>query len=303
MVDFAGYHMPVKYPLGGLKEHLHCRASCGLFDVSHMGQVRVTGRDAARFLERVTVVDTQSLAPGQASLSLIMLESGGIKDDCIITKVADDDFYVVLNAGCKETDLAHWDSNKPADMDVGISYSEANSLVAIQGPKSQLLLERVLGLSANALQSMPFMTASLDHRFDGANLIVSRCGYTGEDGFEVSVPNANAENFMEALLEPTNDDDGKAIAECVGLGARDSLRLEAGLCLYGHDISEDVSPVEGMLLWTISKRRREEGGFLGYETVKRHIDEGVSRKRCGFVVEGKLPVREGAELWTKDLST
>ena len=303
MVDFAGYHMPVKYPLGGLKEHLHCRASCGLFDVSHMGQVRVTGRDAARFLERVTVVDTQSLAPGQASLSLIMLESGGIKDDCIITKVADDDFYVVLNAGCKETDLAHWDANKPTDMDVGISYSEANSLVAIQGPKSQLLLERVLGLSANALQSMPFMTASLDHRFDGANLIVSRCGYTGEDGFEVSVPNANAENFMEALLEPTNDDDGKAIAECVGLGARDSLRLEAGLCLYGHDISEDVSPVEGMLLWTISKRRREEGGFLGYETVKRHIDEGVSRKRCGFVVEGKLPVREGAELWTKDLST
>ena len=263
----------------------------------------MTGRDAARFLERVTVVDTQSLAPGQASLSLIMLESGGIKDDCIITKVADDDFYVVLNAGCKETDLAHWDANKPADMDVGISYSEANSLVAIQGPKSQLLLERVLGLSANALQSMPFMTASLDHRFDGANLIVSRCGYTGEDGFEVSVPNANAENFMEALLEPTNDDDGKAIAECVGLGARDSLRLEAGLCLYGHDISEDVSPVEGMLLWTISKRRREEGGFLGYETVKRHIDEGVSRKRCGFVVEGKLPVREGAELWTKDLST
>ena len=232
-----------------------------------------------------------------------MLESGGIKDDCIITKVADDDFYVVLNAGCKETDLAHWDAHKSADMDVGINYSEANSLVAIQGPKSQFLLERVLGLSTDALQSMPFMTANMDHRFDGGKLIVSRCGYTGEDGFEVSVPNANAEHFMEALLEPTANLDGKAIAECVGLGARDSLRLEAGLCLYGHDISEDVSPVEGMLLWTISKRRREEGGFLGYETVKRHIDEGVSRKRCGFVVEGKLPVREGAEVWTKDLST
>ena len=153
------------------------------------------------------------------------------------------------------------------------------------------------------MQSMPFMTANMDHRFDGAKMIVSRCGYTGEDGFEVSVPNANAEHFMEALLEPTANLDGKGVAECVGLGARDSLRLEAGLCLYGHDISEDVSPVEGMLLWTISKRRREEGGFLGYETVKRHIDEGVSRKRCGFVVEGKLPVREGAEVWTKDLTT
>lgn len=134
MVDFAGYSMPVKYPLGGLKEHLHCRASCGLFDVSHMGQVRVLGRDAARFLEKVTVVDTQTLAPGQATLSLIMLESGGIKDDCIITKVSEDEFYVVLNAGCKETDLQHWYSNKPNDMDVGIKYSEDNSLVAIQGP-------------------------------------------------------------------------------------------------------------------------------------------------------------------------
>lgn len=213
-----------------------------------------------------------------------MLESGGIKDDCIVTKVADDDFYVVLNAGCKETDLAHWNAHKPADMDVGIHYSEENSLVAIQGPKSQELLERVLNLSPNAMTSMPFMTANFDHKFDGGNIIVSRCGYTGEDGFEVSVPNANAESFMEALLEPSDNNTGKAIAECVGLGARDSLRLEAGLCLYGHDISEDVSPVEGMLLWTISQRRRAEGGFLGYETVKRHIDEGVSRKRCGFVV-------------------
>ena len=129
---------------------------------------------------------------------------------------------------------------------------------------------------------------------------MSRCGYTGEDGFEISVPNGVIESFMEALLEQ-NGENGESIAECVGLGARDSLRLEAGLCLYGHDISEEVSPIEGMLLWTISKRRREEGGFLGYDVVKRHIDEGVDRKRCGFIVpEGKLPAREGAELWTKD---
>lgn len=201
MVDFAGYSMPVKYPLGGLKEHLYTRSSVGLFDVSHMGQVRVKGRDASRFLEKVTVVDTQLLAPGQASLSLIMLESGGIKDDCIITKVADDDFYVVLNAGCKETDLAHWAEYKSADMDVGIHYAEDNSLVAIQGPKSQELLEKVLYYDKGDLSKMPFMSASLDHRFDGGSLIVSRCGYTGEDGFEVSVPNSRAENFMEALLE------------------------------------------------------------------------------------------------------
>ena len=165
-----------------------------------------------------------------------------------------------------------------------------------------MLVERTLGLGAGSMNSVPFMSADFNHKFDGANIIVSRCGYTGEDGFEVSVPNENIEHFMEALLEPTDEHEGKAIAECIGLGARDSLRLEAGLCLYGHDISEETSPVEGMLLWTISKRRREQGGFLGYDTVKKHIDEGVSRKRCGFIVEGKLPPREGAELWTKDLS-
>ena len=232
-----------------------------------------------------------------------MLETGGIKDDCIVTKIADDDYYVVLNAGCKETDLAHWDAHKPADMDVGIDYSEANSLIAIQGPKSQQVLERALFLNKGDLTTMPFMTANFNHKYDGGDIIVSRCGYTGEDGFEVSVPNGNAESFLDALMEQFCDDEGKAIAELVGLGARDSLRLEAGLCLYGHDISEDVSPIEGMLAWTISKRRKEEGGFLGYDTVKKHIDEGVSRKRCGFVVDHKLPVREGATLWTPDLKT
>ena len=150
------------------------------------------------------------------------------------------------------------------------------------------------------LGSMPFMTCTTDLKFDGGNLIFSRCGYTGEDGFEVSVPNDKVENFMESLIE-YNDIDGKSIAECAGLGARDSLRLEAGLCLYGHDISESVSPIEAMLAWTISKRRREEGGFLGHAKVKQHLEEGVSRKRCGFFVQGKLPPREGAELWDSKL--
>jgi len=238
-----------------------------------------------------------------ACLSLLMLETGGIKDDCIITKVKENDFYVVLNAGCKMTDMAHMADYRIPEMDAGVFYSEASSLIAIQGPKSQFLLERVLNLTRNSFSSMPFMSASFDNVFDGSKIIVSRVGYTGEDGFEVSVPNGKAEHFMEALMEPTSEHDGTPIAECVGLGARDSLRLEAGLCLYGHDIDEKVSPIEGMLQWTISKRRQAEGGFLGYDTVKKHIDEGVARKRCGFVVEGKLPVREGAEIWTKDLTT
>lgn len=165
------------------------------------------------------------------------------------------------------------------------------------------MLEMVLSLKRGALNPMPFMTANFNHRYDGVPIIVSRCGYTGEDGFEVSVPNDKIEHFMEALMEPNNESDGTPIGQMIGLGARDSLRLEAGLCLYGHDINENVSPIEGMLQWTISKRRQDEGGFLGYSTVKKHIDEGVARKRCGFVVEGKLPAREGAELWTKDLST
>lgn len=143
------------------------------------------------------------------------------------------------------------------------------------------------------------MQITTDLKFDGKPIFVSRCGYTGEDGFEVSVPNDSIEHFMESLLDKQRDD-GEPYAKCVGLAARDSLRLEAGLCLYGHDLSEEVSPIEGMLAWTMSKRRRDEGGFLGYETVKRHIDEGVKTKRCGFIVEGKAPVREGAEIFTKE---
>ena len=144
------------------------------------------------------------------------------------------------------------------------------------------------------------MQITTDLKFDGKPIFVSRCGYTGEDGFEVSVPNDSIEHFMESLLDMRQRDDGEPYAKCVGLAARDSLRLEAGLCLYGHDLSEEVSPIEGMLAWTMSKRRRDEGGFLGYETVKRHIDEGVKTKRCGFIVEGKAPVREGAEIFTKE---
>jgi len=190
-----------------------------------------------------------------------MLENGGIKDDCIVTKLKEDDYYVVLNAGCKVTDLDHIRKHTPSGWDVSVDCSEENSLIAVQGPKAQYLMEKLLGVS---LASMPFMTCSTELKFDGADLMFSRCGYTGEDGFEVSVPNEKVEQFMEALLSYKNEDDGGPIAECVGLGARDSLRLEAGLCLYGHDISEDVSPIEAMLAWTISKRRREEGGFLGH---------------------------------------
>jgi aminomethyltransferase len=273
IVPFAGYQMPVSYPLGTIQEHLHCRKSVGLFDVSHMGQVRFRGKHARDLLERVSVVDTEALGNGQASLSMLMLESGCIKDDCIITKLTQDDFYVVFNGACKITDLAHIQAVKDSEFkgkDVSIEHVETRSLLAVQGPKSQGLVEQVLGLEAGRLDKMSFMECIAENpqvTFKGKPIILSRCGYTGEDGFEVSVINDDIEDFTKSLLEPKGSDG--QIAQMIGLGARDSLRLEAGLCLYGHDINEQTTPIEGVLAWTISKRRREQGGFLGYETVSK----------------------------------
>lgn len=218
-----------------------------------------------------------------------MLENGGIKDDCIITKLSDNEFYVVLNAGCKTTDLEHINKYKQDYPNVEIEYTSDNQLIAVQGPKAQSLLGQIL--DTNNLDQIDFMECTNDLKFQGKNLHLTRCGYTGEDGFEVSVPNEVSIAFAEKLTSVKSYDDLQ-IAEWVGLGARDSLRLEAGLCLYGNDIDETTSPIEAMLAWTISKRRREEGGFLGYERVKDHLENGVTKKRCGFVGE-KIPIREG----------
>lgn len=298
MVEFAGYDMPVLYAgdKGGvIKEHMHTRASCGVFDVSHMGQTHFKGPQAAAFLEHMTVVDTQALHHGKASLSLLMNEQGGITDDCIITKVNDEHFYVVLNAGCKDGDMAHM-LNHMGKFNCTMEYhsEDERSLIAVQGPKAQRVLEEALGGSVN-LTNMDFMESTNALTFESQPIIVSRCGYTGEDGFEVSVRNEDIEAFMEALWK-VKESDGEQVAVPVGLGARDSLRLEAGLCLYGHELDENISPIEAMLAWTISKRRKEHFGFLGDHLVKQHLAEGVTKKRCGFIGEN-VPIREGTELY------
>jgi aminomethyltransferase len=203
MVAFAGYDMPVLYSgeKGGvMKEHLHCRSDCGIFDVSHMGQTHFRGKDAAAFLEYMTVVDTQALHHGKASLSLLMNDKGGINDDCIITKVKDDHFYVVLNAGCKDTDMEHMKKYMGQFPDCTMEYhsEDVRSLIAVQGPKAQHVVETILDGSVN-LTNLDFMECTMDLKFDKQDTIVSRCGYTGEDGFEISIPNSHIEAFMEKL--------------------------------------------------------------------------------------------------------
>ena len=300
MVDFAGYDMPVLYsgPNGGnMKEHTHTRNSCGIFDVSHMGQTHFKGKGAAAFLEKMTVVDTQALHPGKASLSMLMNEQGGVVDDCIVTKVNEEHFYVVLNAGCKDKDMAHM-NKYIGDYDCVLEYDseDVRSLVAVQGPKAQHVVETVLdGIN---LTNMDFMESTRDLSFAGHPMIVSRCGYTGEDGFEISVRNDDIEAFMEALWK-VKGSSGEQLALPVGLAARDSLRLEAGLCLYGNELNEVTSPIEAMLAWTISKRRKQELGFLGDDLIKKHLEEGVSKKRCGFIGD-KVPIREGSLLYNAD---
>lgn len=306
MVPFAGYEMPVQYTgeKGGvMKEHLHCRAACGVFDVSHMGQTHWKGKDAAAFLEYMTVVDTQALHNGKASLSLLMNDKGGINDDCIVTKVNEEHFYVVLNAGCKHADMEHMAKYMDKFPNLTMEYhsEDERSLIAIQGPKSQYVVEQLMD-GNNNLSNMDFMESTQDIKFQGKSAIVSRCGYTGEDGFEISIINSDIEAFMEGLWAIKDPETGEQLPYPVGLGARDSLRLEAGLCLYGHELNPETSPIEAMLAWTISKRRKESLGFLGSDLVKKHMDEGVSRKRCGFIGD-KTPVREGVELFLPGTDT
>lgn len=298
MVEFAGYAMPVQYANAGvLKSHTHTReeGKASLFDVSHMGQLRITGADRVAFLESAVVGDLAALAPGEAKLSLITNACGGIIDDCVITKYPDH-LYVVVNAGNQDVDLAHLHALL-ADFkgDAAIERLEDRALVALQGPGAADVLRDVLAPSALDsdldLAKFGFMHgtyASL--RADKlGDAIITRCGYTGEDGFEISVPGADAEALANTLLSD------ERVLEA-GLGARDSLRLEAGLCLHGHDITAETTPIEATLAWTIGKRRREEGGFPGHAIIMDQLtNKSFSRKRVGFVVEGAA-AREGAEL-------
>lgn len=284
MVAFAGYDMPVQYPLGVLNEHKHTREKAGLFDVSHMGQVRLTGDDPIAALEALVPSDLAGLEVGAMRYSMFTNDHGGILDDLMITR-GDDHVFVVVNAGCKDADIAHL---KTKLGDAAVEVLADRALLALQGPAAAAVLAR----HAPASAELGFMSAATMD-VAGAACFVSRSGYTGEDGFEISVPEAQAESLARTLLAEDE-------VEAIGLGARDSLRLEAGLCLYGHDIDETTTPIEAGLTWTVGKSRRETGGFPGADIILGQIKDGVSRKRVGLRPEGRIVAREGAEIADPD---
>lgn len=299
MVPFAGYALPVQYEgLGVMKEHLHTRADgcAGLFDVSHMGQIRWHGKDAVKFIEKVVVGDIAALKEGEAKLSLIVNENGGIVDDTVITN-AGDHIYMVVNGACKFKDMDHF-KNHMAGMDVQMEYLEDQQLLALQGKGAMAVATRLI--PDIDFTKMNFMTGTVATVAGIPNCRVTRCGYTGEDGFEISVDYAKAVALAEALLDQPE-------VQVSGLGARDSLRLEAGLCLYGNDLDEGVNPVEAALTWTIGgpkSRRRIEQGFLGAD---KFLEPGgklkpVSRKRVGLTGM-KAPARGSTEIFAADGST
>ena len=285
MVPFAGYDMPVQYPDGIMSEHLHTREAAGLFDVSHMGQVVISGENAAQAIEALIPGDIQALSPGEMRYSFLTNDRGGILDDLIVTR-RENDLFVVVNAACKEQDIALLTNGLKGKADVTELTDRA--LVALQGPKAAEVLARY----APDVATMSFMTYR-EVDLDGVPCFVTRSGYTGEDGFEISIPNGEAEAVCRKLL---NDADVKPI----GLGARDSLRLEAGLCLYGHDLTEETTPISAGLIWAISKRRREEGGFPGADVIQAEIVSKPAVKRVGILPEGRAPAREHTVITDED---
>ncbi len=285
LVPFAGYELPVQYRDGIIKEHQHTRSQAGLFDVSHMGQFRLGGANAAAALERLVPVDILGLSEGRQRYALFTNERGGILDDLMVTN-AGDHLFLVVNGACKEQDLAHL-RRQLGDGCVIESLTD-RALLALQGPMAAAVMARL----APAAAELVFMTAA-EVELDGSACFVTRSGYTGEDGFEISVPAGHAEALARRLLAEDE-------VAPIGLGARDSLRLEAGLCLYGHDIDGTTTPVEASLAWALSKARRRDGarpgGYPGAEVILRQLDEGVERRRVGIRPQGRVPVRDGAEL-------
>jgi aminomethyltransferase len=289
MVPFAGYEMPVQYPAGIIKEHLHTRSQAGLFDVSHMGQIRLTGAHAALALEALVPVDIAGLAINRQRYALFTNEQGGILDDLMVANCGDH-LFLVVNASRKHEDLLHLENRVAAQC----TFEEIvdRALLALQGPLASAVLARFAPETAH----IKFMD-SIEVNFVHAACRVSRSGYTGEDGYEISVPADKAEELARLLLQQPE-------VAPVGLGARDTLRLEAGLCLYGHDIDQTTTPVEAGLSWALSKARRDggkrPGGYPGARTIMRQLDEGVTRQRVGLRPAERVPVREGAELCSAD---
>jgi aminomethyltransferase len=292
MVPFAGYDMPVQYPPGVLKEHLHTRAGAGLFDVSHMGQIVMRAksgdvRDAARALERLVPVDILDLAPGRLRYAFFTNAHGGILDDLMVANCGDH-LLLVVNAACKATDEAHLRGQLGKECEV---ERLDRALIALQGPKAETALA-ILAPECTSMRFMDVRTLTLM----GAECMVSRSGYTGEDGYEISTPADIAREIAEELL-------ANADVAPIGLGARDSLRLEAGLCLYGSDIDDKTTPVEAGLSWAIQKERRSggarEGGFPGAEIILGQLEHGTPRHRVGLRPEGRAPVRASAPLYVE----
>ena len=291
MVPFAGYSMPVQYPAGVMKEHLHTRSSAGLFDVSHMGQFRLSGADAKIALERLVPVDIVDLAPMQQRYALFTADNGGILDDLMVTNLGDH-LLVIVNAACKTEDEAHMRRQLKGDATLEARADDA--LLALQGPSAAAVMARLA--PQVEFDKFSFMQACVTS-VAGIDITMTRSGYTGEDGVEISVAGHQAEALARLLLaEPE--------VAPIGLGARDSLRLEAGLCLYGHDIDNTTSPIEGSLTWAISKARRQggarAGGFIGAKVILEQMHNGIARKRVGLVSDERVPVREGAVLCSAD---
>ncbi len=294
MVPFAGYDMPVQYPLGVMKEHQHTRAKAGLFDVSHMGQAIVRGdsyADAALALETLIPVDILDLDENRQRYGFFTNDAGGIEDDLMLANRGDH-VFVVVNAACKIADIARMKA--ALEPKVRVTELTDRALLALQGPAAEAVLS-ILDPNAAKMRFMDVANLNLD----GIEVWASRSGYTGEDGFEISVPEKQAEALARKLL--AHED-----VEPIGLGARDALRLEAGLCLYGHDIDATTSPVEAALTWAIQKSRRPSGaragGYPGAKVIENHLINGAARKRVGLLPEGRAPMREGIALFATDTS-
>jgi aminomethyltransferase len=293
MSPFAGYDMPIQYRSGVLAEHLHTRKAAGLFDVSHMGQALIQGGDhatVASFLESLCPADLLDLRPGRQRYTQLLNQSGGIVDDLMVTRPAGTEgaLRLVVNASRKEVDFALIRERLP--FGVRLTLLPEAALIALQGPLAASTLARLA--PGEAVETMAFMSARAA-QIAGFETFVSRSGYTGEDGYEISIASAQAESFARILLDQPD-------VAPIGLGARDSLRLEAGLCLYGHELDETIDPIEAALSWSIQKRRRVEGGFPGAERIQGALAIGPVRRRVGVLPDGRAPAREGAEIVSSD---
>lgn len=276
---FAGYRMPIQYSLGVKGEHIHTRDAVGLFDVSHMGQLLIEGTGATNALEQLVPAALQEMIPGQIRYSQLTLNNGGILDDLMLTRWDEESWGLVVNGACKYGDIDHLKKYLPAD--VTMRYFDNHSLIAVQGPKARRILSELIPEA----EQLTFMR-STQTSWNGHDIILSCCGYTGEDGYEISI----AKQFVRELAEELSQ---LRETTWVGLGARNSLRLETGLCLYGHDLTTDTTPIEADLSWSIQKRRRTDGGFLGAEIILKQMTDGSPRKRVGIKPEdGKTPLRD-----------